>query len=104
MSKYYYISMKDAAGKMTQGVYSVEEKNKVTFDPAVEVLYITDFSAKSKDAARDVAMNIYSADAETVNSNGTQLSYFECCIIGNALERLARRFGLLREFRENGIL
>ena len=104
MSKYYYIATRSPDGKRGQGVYTLEEKNAVTFDPAVEVLYITDFSAKSKEAAREIAIDVQAMDADTVNGGGALLCWGDVYIIGNALEQLARRFGLLREFRENGIL
>ncbi|MBR5272777.1 MAG: hypothetical protein IKU25_05215 [Clostridia bacterium] len=104
MSKYYYIATRLPDGKRGQGVYTLEEKNAVTFDPDVEVLFITDFTAKSKDEAREIAIDVWNMDAETVNADGEHLSWGEVYILGNSLEQLARRFGLLREFRENGIL
>lgn len=37
-------------------------------------------------------------------ANGTAYSYGELAIIQAAFKRLARRYGLVREFKENGII
>lgn len=51
-----------------------------------------------KAAARDAAIMTQQEAAEQVQS------WEEVAETADRLERLARRFGLLREFRENGII
>lgn len=51
-----------------------------------------------KDAARDAAIMAQQEAAEQVQS------WEEVAETADRLERLARRFGLLREFRENGLI
>lgn len=53
---------------------------------------------RSKNAAREQAI------AWQVNSAEQSPSYGEIAARQWQLERLARRYGLLREFRENGII
>jgi len=52
---------------------------------------------KAKAAAREKAVEF------SLTCGETDLSYAELAEIGNKFERLGRRYGLLREFRENGI-
>ena len=52
---------------------------------------------KAKARAREMAVEFSNNLGEMV------LSWAECAEIGNKFERLGRRYGLLREFRENGI-
>ena len=51
-----------------------------------------------KAAARDAAIRAQQEAAEQVQS------WEEVAETADRLERLARRFGLLREFRENGLI
>lgn len=100
----YYAAITTGDGERTQGIYSPEEYFRATFGPDSATHYITDLKPHSKQEAREMAINILDADRETVNSGGECLSWLEWSIIGAALEKAARRFGLLREFRENGII
>ena len=52
---------------------------------------------KAKAAAREKAVEFSNTCGEM------NLSYAELAEIGNEFYRLGRRYGLLREFRENGI-
>ena len=52
---------------------------------------------KAKARAREVAVEFSN------NQDDMALSWAECAEIGNKFERLGRRYGLLREFHENGI-
>lgn len=52
---------------------------------------------KAKAAAREKAVEF------SLTCGDRDLSYAELAEIGNKFERLGRRYGLLREFRENGI-
>lgn len=100
----YYAAITTAHGERAQGIYSPEEYTRDTFSPDSITHYITDLKPHTKAAARQMAVDIMDADRETVNSGGECLSYGEYAIITDALEKAARRFGLVREFRENGII
>ena len=50
-----------------------------------------------KERARERAVEF------STNRGEMTLSWGECAEISNKFERLGRRYGLLREFRENGI-
>lgn len=52
---------------------------------------------KGKERAREMAIQ-FSYDVAEMN-----LSWWDCCEISEKFEKLGRRYGLLREFRENGI-
>lgn len=99
----YYAALTTPDGDYIQGIYSPEELHSLQFCPETETRYITDFKARTKDEARDIAISVYMMDAETVNNDGEMLSQNEWAIICGNMERLGRRFGLLREFRENAI-
>ena len=43
------------------------------------------------------------AKAQEMSMNLESMSWGECCERCDMFERLGRRYGLLREFRENGI-
>ena len=100
----YYAAITTAHGERAQGIYSPEEYHRATFSPDSITHYITDLKPHSKQEAREMAIAILDADWETVNSGGECLSYGEYAIITAELEKAARRFGLVREFRENGII
>lgn len=52
---------------------------------------------QKKDAAREKAILWQLAESDK------PMSYFDLADIGNYFYNIGRRFGLLREFRENGI-
>lgn len=87
-----------------QGIYSYEELFSETFSPESVIFFVTNFVVHTKEEARGLAMEIMDFDRETVDAGGEELSWNEWNIIGSKLERIARRFGLVREFRENGII
>lgn len=99
----FYAAFKQGK-KYIQGIFEPQEFFDITFDPDTEFLYSTNFRAKSKEDAEEIAKQFYHFDALVVNNDGTMLSYSECAIICEKLERLARRFGLVRVFRENWII
>ena len=99
----YYAALTTPDKEYIQGVYTPEELHTLQFNPETETRYITAFKARSKDEAREIARTFHYMDAETVNNDGEALSMNEFFIIVNKLEKLGRRFGLLREFKENGI-
>lgn len=59
---------------------------------------MTQYQAR-KARAREKALQFQDSFA-----NGTAYSYGELAIIQAAFERLARQYGLVREFRANGII
>lgn len=52
---------------------------------------------EKKEAARQIAIDWQ------LNESDKDVSYFEFVEISNRFYRIGKRFGLLREFRENGI-
>lgn len=105
MSAYnYYAVIRRPGGDLWQAVMTFEGYITETFPPDAETLYLHPLNAGTKDAARQLAANILEHDRETVDAGGPCLSYMEWAEIGATFERLARRFGLVREFRENGII
>ena len=51
---------------------------------------------QQKDQARQTAIEI--------QSNATSLSYYELCTITDRLCKIGRKWGLLGEFKENGLI
>ena len=100
----YYAAITTPSGEREQGIYSPAELVTATWNPDTHINYITKLTARTKEEARELAIDIYDADRDTVDNGGDCLSYAEWGIIGDVLERLARRFGLITEFKENGII
>ena len=84
--------------------HSWEEFYKATFSPAdlEKVTFVRDFSisgktyAERKENARNLACDIQG------NEQGS-LSWAEYAEIGEYFNKIGKRYGLLREFEENGI-
>lgn len=80
-----------------------EEFYRDTFNPLCEVLDYLELRVEGrtyserKDSCSDLAKRV-----QQIDSGG--LSYNECSLIGEFFSRHGKRYGLLREFRENGIL
>ena len=91
-------------GKHFQGVFSDEELNRISFSPEVEMQYSVRLQSRGKDFTRRLAHTIFNMDAEAVNAGADCLSYGELAILSDFFTKAARRFGLVREFRENGII
>lgn len=51
-----------------------------------------------KEQAREKSINYQ------IEQSGTAFAYGECFYWSNYFEKLGRRYGLLKEFRENGVL
>ncbi len=103
-NNFVYASVTTCHGDRLQGIYTWDEFHDITFSPDTTVNYMTDFKAKTKEEARDIAISVLDSDRATVDANGECLSYGEYSIIGENLRRLAKRFGLVREFKENAII
>lgn len=104
-SKLIYVLLENGEKLYPVGyvVHSWDEFHWLTFSPLVKWTRIIDFSrlpgktyADKKDNLREMAI-----DFQHTDEGG--LSYGELLEIQDFFERYGRRFGLLREFRENGI-
>ncbi len=100
----YYAALTDPNNNYIQGVYTPEELHELQFSPETETRYITAFKASDKESAREIAISVQLMDTETANNGGNTMTYGEWAIICASLERLAHRFGLVREFRTNGLI
>lgn len=82
---------------------SWKEYHAATFNPENVPTYTTDFRitgsdyASRKAAAREIAVDI------SLNQCGG-LSWNECALLANKLETIGKRYGLLEELRENGLI
>lgn len=85
--------------------YSFDEFMKATFNPFsnYHILKLGDIHGRTykekKNNARDIAIE-YSLNIETYTAG---LSYGEMSVINDFFFKVGKRFGLLREFRENAI-
>lgn len=85
--------------------YSWQDLHTATFNPCIEPLFITDFKIhgktynERKENARQLAID-YSNIAMGELSG---LSWSELITIQDKFEKIGRKYGLLQEFRENGI-
>lgn len=78
--------------------------NNATWSPEKEYSFVTDFSVKGKTyAARKTAARELAKSVQVACSNGS-FSWSEMAGIGATMEKIARRYGLVREFKENGII
>ena len=76
----------------------------VTDYPGIEHnIFVTDFKAKGVDyhEAKEDARRIV---IDLLDNAAPDLSYGEICDIAAELERIGKRYGLLKEFRENGLI
>lgn len=95
---------KNNEGKIGNYIYfSFEEWHRDTFPPGIDIITTILFKvggktyAEKKENLRDLAIE-YSN-----NVGNTCLSYGELAKIGDFFEKNGKRYGLLREFKENGI-
>ena len=99
----FYAAYKDPDGNEHAGLYeNLGEFFRATFSPACEVLAVIGLRLSGKTyqerkaAARSLAID-YSLN------NYAGLSWGEVAEIGGFFEKVGRRYGLLKEFRENAI-
>lgn len=81
---------------------SWSEYHTATFSPLIDVLFITDFKVKGKTYAdrKEFVRNI----AIDYSNNGAfGLSWGEVAMISDMFYKLGKRYGLLKEFKENCI-
>ena len=101
---YYYASFTTPDGDRQQGVFTRDELHAATFSPDTVIHYVTNLRPRSKQGARDMVIALQDNNIDTVNNNGNQLSYGELSALFDAVVSAARRFGLVREFRNEGII
>ena len=103
-----YAKISRAGGAWTEeNIYlDWNEYHKDTFNPESSALVLLPFEisgksyAERKEAARNLAIDFQAANDGDADIN---LSYHELSLVGNYFLRVGRKYGLLREFRENCI-
>jgi len=102
-----YAAYKDANGKQHTNIYyKLPEYIADTFSPETETSGLVEFQTRGKTYAErkqsviDTAIKFYNLDAEM--SGG--LSWGELATVDAWFSKMARRYGLINEFRENGII
>ena len=100
----FYANFIDATGEEISTLYESPEKYfSDTFSPCTVFLSVLEFKISGstyqerKNAARDLAI-----DFQHVQRPG--LSWGEFAKIGDFFEEVGRRYGLIREYHENGII
>lgn len=81
---------------------SWSEYHTATFSPLTDVLFITDFKVKGKTYA-DRKEFVRNMAIEYSNNGAFGLSWGEVAYVGDMFYKLGKRYGLLKEFKENGI-
>ena len=95
---------KNNEGKIENYIYfSFEEWNRDTFNPLMEIIGMLDFKIKGKNYTEKKASLEDLAKEWQGQFASYNWSYGELAEIGNFFERNGKRYGLLREFKENGI-
>lgn len=102
-----YLAYRDENGTATAGLYDYKDLHSLFFNPMREQLCIFDldrvpgktYTAK-KEFVRDKAIEFQMIDSEI---SGGGLSMGEYADISDFFEKYGRKYGLLREFRENAI-
>lgn len=96
---------KNTEGKQESNIYyDWSEWHKDTFSPATEIKGVLEFKIEGKNyterkaSLQDIAMEWQA------QFSGYAWSYGELAEIYSFLEKNAKRYGLLREFKENGII
>lgn len=95
---------KNNEGKIENYIYfSFEEWNRDTFNPLTEIVGMLDFKIQGKNYTEKKASLEDLAKEWQGQFASYNWSYGELAEIGNFFERNGKRYGLLREFKENGI-
>ena len=102
----FYAHFTTANGTKVVNLYDApSEFFRGTFSPDTIIHSIVPFEihgktyAERKDSLYNIALDFMTADAEAQGG----LSYYEWTRIGQFFSKNAKRYGLLEEFRENGI-
>ena len=104
----FYAAFKNPNENAQEWIYnSWDEYHKDTFNPACEKIALVDFRthgktyAERKESLYDIAIEFLLATASSGAS--PSLSYGEWNTVSTWFETMGRRYGLLSEFRENGM-
>lgn len=99
----FFASYKDAFGKEHANLYFDWEKYFAdTFSPECEIIQLIEFTVHGKNY-RERKNSLEEIAIEFLNNAVCGLSYGEIYHIQNFFEIMGKRYGLLREFRENCI-
>lgn len=96
----------DANGKRQTNIYySWEIYHEKTFSPECKKIYILDLSRIKGKSYKEKQLNLRNIAIEWSNmqSETSDLSYGELNEISGFFEKYGRRYGLLREFKKEGI-
>ena len=89
--------------RQTSYIFSdLDALNRTLFPPDIDVVEMYELSVKGKTyQERKGYLEELAKDIQHADEGG--LSWGECWLLTDFFERNGKRFGLLREFRENGI-
>lgn len=95
-----YAAITTASGEYKQGVYTYAEYFYNTFCSNTVIRYALNLAPATKDEARKLADTLKEAETDTaIKHNGNMLTMQDCKILADVLEKVARRFDLVQEFR-----
>ena len=108
MEKVIFQLLEDTETKetWTSWTNSWRDAHKETFSPLIDTLFVTDFKIKGKnykerkENARALAIDFQNA---IINSN-IDFSYYDLMMQGAQFEKIAKKYGLVEEYKENGII
>ena len=99
----FFASFKDVNGEEHANLYfDYQSYFEDTFSPACEIIQIIGFKVKGESYA-ERKENLRNIAVEFSHNAIFGLSYGELYHIQNFFETMGKRYGLLREFRENAI-
>ena len=99
----FFASYKDAFGKEHVNLYfDWNSFYSDTFSPECEIIQLIEFTTRGKNY-RERKNFLQDIAIEFLHSEICGLSYEELYYIQNFFETMGKRYGLLREFRENCI-
>ena len=99
----FYAKYRDINGEEVSKLYDLpEEYYADTFSPEVEPLTVIDFSVKGKNyRERQSSVQTIAIDFQTADIGGLFMSDY--ARIGEWFTTQGKRYGLLKEFRENAV-
>lgn len=99
----FFVSYKDANGKEHANLYfDWSSFHSDTFSPECEIIQLIEFAIHGKNY-RERKNCLENIAIDFSNNTVCGLSYGELYHIQNFFETMGKRYGLLREFRENAI-
>lgn len=104
MSKLILATLKDTETNEEKmyTFYSWQELHSATFSPFIDRLFITDFKVKGKTYAERKEF-VRQLAIDYSNNQACGLSWNEVAMVSDMFYKLGKRYGLLKEFKENGI-